>query len=367
MAEKELSDGLSDIIWAKLGVLQRRYGELEQAMGDTNIIGTPKYNDILKEHARLSRLMHPFVEIQKLRDDLIGAAELLSDPDMRELAEMEIAEKREDIGKQSERILELLVQADSASDRPAILEIRAGAGGDEASIFAGDLARMYDLFCQHKGWTFEVLTSSPADMGGFKEITVMVKGVGAYGLLRYESGGHRVQRVPVTESQGRVHTSAATVAVMPEAEEIDVDIRPDDLRIDVFRASGAGGQHVNKTESAVRITHLPTGTVAACQDEKSQAANKDRAMKVLRSRVYEAERQRAAAERSASRKEQVGTGDRSDRVRTYNFPQNRISDHRINFTGYNLDRYMNGHMEELLTEMINDSKAKVLDDWDGDF
>ncbi len=358
---------LSDVMWGKLGALHQRHQELERALSDENIIGTPAYNNVLREHARLARLMHPYMAIKQAKEDIEGAQELLADPDMAEMAQMEIDENESIISKETEQIKELLAQADEASDRAAILEIRAGAGGDEASIFAGDLARMFEMYAQQKGWRFEMLSSSPSEMGGFKEITFIVRGEGAYGLLRYESGGHRVQRVPVTESQGRVHTSAATVAVMPEAEEIDVDIRPDDLRIDVFRASGAGGQHVNKTESAVRITHLPTNTVVSCQDEKSQAANKDRAMKVLRARVYEAERQRAADERSANRKEQVGSGDRSDRIRTYNFPQNRISDHRINYTGYNLDKYMNGNIEDLQQAMLDDSKADILENWDGAF
>ena len=362
-----MTEILNDTLWSKLDALHKRFKELEQGLSDDQVIGTPVYNKILGEHARLSKLMQPYLMAVQAKEDLEGAKELLEDPEMAEEAQAEIADQEQVITEQSEHILELLAQADSASDRPAILEIRAGAGGDEASIFAGDLARMYEMFAQQKGWRFETLTISPAEMGGFKEVTFVVRGEGAYGLLRFESGGHRVQRVPVTESQGRVHTSAATVAVMPEVEEVDVDIRSDDLRIDVFRASGAGGQHVNKTESAVRITHLPTNTVVSCQDEKSQAANKERAMKILRARVYEAERERAAAERSAERKEQVGSGDRSDRIRTYNYPQNRISDHRINYTAYNLDKFMNGHLEELQQAIIDHNKATVLDAWDGSF
>ncbi len=361
------NDTLTEAMLGKLDALHQRYKELEQGLSDDQIMGTPTYQKILREHARLSKLMHPYLALKQAIDDVQGAHELLEDPDMAEMAQMEIDEKQGDIADQTEKIKELLAQADSASDRPAILEVRAGTGGDEASIFAGDLARMYEMFAQQQGWQFEMLSSSPGEMGGFKEVTFTVRGDGAFGLLKFESGGHRVQRVPVTESQGRVHTSAATVAVMPEAEEVDIDIRNDDLRFDYFRASGAGGQHVNKTESAVRITHLPTNTVASCQDEKSQAANKDKAMKILRSRVFEAERQRAEAERSASRKEQVGSGDRSDRIRTYNFPQNRITDHRINYTAYNLDKYMNGNIEELQRAIIEHNKASVLDDWDGYF
>lgn len=363
MTDTDLSDAILD----KLAALQRRYSELERALADEQVIGTPAYQQVLREHARLARLMNPWLALRQALEDSAGARELLADPDMKEMAEQEIADQKQQIAEHTEHIKELLAQADSASDRPAILEIRAGAGGDEASIFAGDLARMYEMYAQKHGWQFETLSSAPSEMGGFKEITFTVRGEGAFGLMKFESGGHRVQRIPVTESQGRVHTSAATVAVMPEAEDIDVDIRTDDLRIDVFRASGAGGQHVNKTESAVRITHLPTNTVVSCQDEKSQAANKERAMKILRSRVFEAERQRAAAERSASRKEQVGSGDRSDRIRTYNFPQNRITDHRINYTAYNLDKYMNGDIEELQRALIEHNKASVLEEWQGEF
>jgi len=268
--------------------------------------------------------------------------------------------------------MSLLVQSDEAGSRDAILEIRAGTGGDEAALFAGDLARMYSLWVPKHGLKLEPISLSEGEQGGFKEAIFLVRStgrgaMGAYALLRYESGGHRVQRVPATEAQGRIHTSACTVAVMPEAEEVDVTIRPDELRIDVFRAGGAGGQHVNKTESAVRITHLPTGTVVSCQDEKSQIANRDKAMKVLRARIYEAERERLERERAAMRKEQVGSGDRSDRIRTYNFPQNRITDHRINFTGYSLDRYVDGQCDELYAAMVEAEKARFLASWDGTF
>ncbi len=357
----------NDKLLEKLAALQDHHGELEQKLSDTDLMGTPEYGLITQEHARLARLLTPYGKIKQAIEDKEGALELLEDPDMADMAQEEIATSEQVIETEIEYIKGLLVQSDSASDRPAMIEIRAGAGGDEASLFAGDLYRMYEMYCTAKGWSIEPLEVSPGEVGGIKEAVLLVKGEGAYGLFRFESGGHRVQRVPATESQGRVHTSAATVAVMPEAEEVDIKIRPDELRIDVFRASGAGGQHVNKTESAVRITHLPTGAVASCQDGKSQSSNKDQAMRVLRSRIFDAERQRAEAERAASRKEQVGTGDRSDRIRTYNFPQNRISDHRINYTGYNLDRYMEGHLDELQQAMIDAGKARILDEWDGTY
>jgi peptide chain release factor 1 len=356
-----------DHLLDKLAILEDRFSEVEARLSDQSVIGTPAYAQVMREHGRLLRLLGPYRKLRQVQDDLAGARELLADPDMREMAEEEIAAKQAEVAEGIEHIKALLVQADSAADRPAILEIRAGAGGDEACLFAGDLLRMYQLFCQERGWRIEALNVHPAEVGGLKEGVFQVLGEGAYGLLRFESGGHRVQRVPATESQGRIHTSAATVAVMPEAEEVDVDIDPADLRIDVFRASGAGGQHVNKTESAVRITHEPSGVVVSCQDEKSQIANKDRAMKVLRARLFDLERQRAEVERAAERKIQVGSGDRSDRIRTYNFPQNRITDHRINHTTYNLDRYMEGHLEELQQAMIDHGKASILENWDGSY
>ncbi|MHC5067172.1 MAG: peptide chain release factor 1 [Planctomycetota bacterium] len=351
----------------QLAVLARRFDELEGRIADPAVIASTEYQGVLREHARLSRLIVPYRELAAAQAAADDAAELLADPDMREMAELEISEQRQRAADLEEDIKALLVQADPMADRPAILEIRAGTGGDEACIFTGDLARMYQMFCQDRGWRFEPLSLAVNEEGGFKEAVFQVNGDGAYGLLRFESGGHRVQRVPVTESQGRVHTSAATVAVMPEAEEVDVAIDADDLTIDTYRAGGAGGQHVNKTESAVRITHRPSGIVVTCQDEKSQHANKDRAMRVLRARLYDHEQQRLAAARAAERKEQVGSGDRSDRIRTYNYPQNRITDHRIGFTAYNLDRYMEGAIGELQQAMIDEAKAKILDNWDGSY
>lgn len=358
---------LSDDILTKLEHLARAFDEVEARMSDAALMASPEYQTVLQRHARLVRLIEPYRALRQTQADAEAAQELLEDPDLAAEAEAEIADCGARQNELAETIMGLLVQADSASDRPALLEIRAGTGGDEASLFAGDLLRMYTLFCQRTGWRLESLEVTPGEVGGVKEAIIRVVGEGAFGMLRFEAGGHRVQRVPATESQGRIHTSAATVAVMPEAEAVDVQIAPDDLRVDVFRASGAGGQHVNKTESAVRITHIPTGIVASCQDQKSQHANKDRAMTILRSRIYEAERQRLSAERAAERKDMVGTGDRSDRIRTYNYPQNRITDHRIGYTAHNLDRYVEGHLEDLQQAMIDAAKADVLAAWDGDY
>ena len=357
---------MSDLV-TKLARLDDRYRQLEERLGSDASLAAADRIRLGREHGRLSRLILPYQALCAAQEQLQAAQALAADPEMADLAREEIASLEAAISARMEEIKGLLVQADAFSDRPAMVEIRAGTGGDEACLFAGDLVRMYQMYCQRQQWRCEVLSLQEGEVGGVREAILLIKGEGAYGLMRFESGGHRVQRVPQTESQGRIHTSAATVAVMAEAEDIDVDIKPDDLQIDVFRASGAGGQHVNKTDSAVRITHLPSGLVVGCQDEKSQHANRDRAMKILRARLLDQERQRQEAERAAERRQQVGSGDRSDRIRTYNFPQNRITDHRIGYTGYHLDRYMEGHLEELQEAMLEDAKLRVLASWDGNY
>jgi len=310
-------------------------------------------------------------DLQANSQERAGLAEIIADPDsddeMTELARQEIGELEEKIQKLEQTVKVLLLPKDDADDKSVIIEVRAGTGGDEAALFAGDLFRMYNRYADLNGWKVEIMSASDADMGGYKEIIAGINGKGAFAKLKFESGVHRVQRVPETESGGRIHTSAATVAVLPEAEEVDVEIEDKDIRVDVYRASGPGGQSVNTTDSAVRITHLPTGLIVTQQDEKSQHKNRAKAMKVLRSRLYEQERQRLADERAASRKGQVGSGDRSERIRTYNYPQGRVSDHRINLTLYKLDRIIAGDsLNEMIDALITDHQAALLADLEAD-
>ena len=315
-----------------------------------------------KAHADLKDVVTLFRKHRKLEQDLADNKQMLhdSDPEIREMAQEEIAAAEKELPKLEHDLKVLLLPKDPLDDKNTILEIRAGTGGEEASLFAADLFRMYTRYAEIKGWKVEIMSESPSDSGGYKEIICLISGDRVYSHLKFEAGAHRVQRVPATETQGRIHTSAATVAVMPEAEEVDVEIRPEDLRIDIYRASGAGGQHVNKTESAVRITHIPTGTVVTCQDERSQHKNKARAMKVLASRILAAERERQNSELSADRRAQVGSGDRSERIRTYNFPQGRCTDHRINLTLYSLDRIMEGELDPLLEALATAAQAEAL-------
>ena len=315
-----------------------------------------RYRELIGEHQQLKNVLtkaEVFLRLQKERD---GAKALFdqsgADAEMRDMARMELEELEKQIPSAEREVMLSLLPPDPDDSRNTIIEIRAGTGGDEAGLFAGDLYRMYTRFCDARGWTTTVIDVAQAELGGYKEIVFSVEGENVYRTLRYESGGHRVQRIPVTEANGRIHTSAATVAVLPEATETDdVEIKPDDLRIDRFRASGAGGQKVNKTESAIRITHLPTGIVVQCQDERSQHKNRDRAMNVLRSRLLDKARSEEQAVYADIRKNQVGTGDRNERIRTYNFPQNRVTDHRINFTLYNLDRVIEGELDQLVNAL----------------
>src|SRR5690348_12642753 len=317
-----------------------------------------------KEHSQLAPVVNAIRSYHDTRKALAGSEALLadpaSDPELKELAQEEVEDLRKRFGALERDVKLLLLPKDSADNSSAIVEVRAGTGGDEASLFAGDLLKMYTRYAQLQGWKAELLSLSESDLGGVKEAVLGVEGEGAYAKLKFESGVHRVQRVPVTEASGRIHTSAATVAVLPEPEDVDVDVQDKDLRIDVYRASGAGGQHVNKTESAVRITHMPTGIVVAMQEEKSQHKNRAKAMKILKARLYEQQRAAQHATRAADRKAQVGTGDRSERIRTYNFPQGRVSDHRINLTIYKIDRVMAGELDEFIDALIAEDEAARL-------
>lgn len=351
---------------------EHRIEEIDRALMDPKTFSdTKKFRELSKERAYLEPMVTAWRLLEKARQDLNDAKEMLSDPEMREMAEMEIEELKENIPALEEGLRQLLIPPDPYEGRDIILEIRAGTGGDEAAIFAGDLFRMYTKFCESLGWKLEILSASYIGVGGtstaYKEVVCQISGGEAYKYLRHESGVHRVQRVPQTESQGRVHTSASTVAILPVPDEVDVNINQSDLRIDVYRASGAGGQHVNTTDSAVRITHIPTGTVVTCQDEKSQHKNKAKAMKVLAARLLEVQQQEAAAEISENRRTQVGSGDRSERIRTYNFPQNRITDHRINLTLYKLDRFVEGDLMDMIDALNAHLHEQKVADMSADF
>ena len=350
-------------MFAKLEALEKKYMDLEQELAAPDVFNDQeRYRKIAKAHADLREVVALFREHRDLREEVEQNRLLLQDDDadIRAMAQEEIAAADERLPEIEHQLKILLLPTDPLDEKNTILEIRAGTGGEEAALFAADLYRMYTRYAEIKGWKTEVMSESPSDTGGFKEVICLITGDRVYSHLKYEAGAHRVQRVPATEAQGRIHTSAATVAVMAEADEVDVDIRPDDLRIDVYRASGAGGQHVNKTESAVRITHIPTGTVVTCQDEKSQHKNKASAMKVLASRVLQAEREKQMSAQSADRKAQVGSGDRSERIRTYNFPQGRCTDHRINMTLYSLEKIMEGEIETLIEGMTTYAQTVAL-------
>ncbi|MBB4408976.1 peptide chain release factor 1 [Agrobacterium tumefaciens] len=345
----------------KMRELERRFGEIEARMSAGPAADV--YVKLASEYSELEPVVKKIREYEKAVSEAADLEALLADKttdkDMRDLAEMELPEIETRIGELEKDMQVLLLPKDAADEKSAILEIRAGTGGSEAALFAGDLFRMYERFASTKGWKVEVLSASEGEAGGYKEIIATISGRGVFSKLKFESGVHRVQRVPETEAGGRIHTSAATVAVLPEAEDIDIEIRPEDIRIDTMRASGAGGQHVNTTDSAVRITHLPTGLIVT-SSEKSQHQNRAKAMQVLRSRLYDIERQKVESERSADRKSQVGSGDRSERIRTYNFPQGRVTDHRINLTLYKLDRMIEGEIDELVDALIADYQAGQL-------
>ncbi|MGV7211081.1 peptide chain release factor 1 [Oxalobacteraceae bacterium A2-2] len=347
---------------SKLDQLANRLVELDQLlMSEDATANMDNYRKMTREHAELGPLVAVYRDYQQAEADIAAAQDMLADPDMKEFAQEEVAAAKERMAGLELDLQKMLLPKDANDERNIFLEIRAGTGGDESALFAGDLLRMYTRYAERNRWQVEMVSESPSDLGGYREVIVRLVGNGVYSKLKFESGGHRVQRVPATETQGRIHTSACTVAVMPEADEVeDVHINPADLRIDTFRASGAGGQHINKTDSAVRLTHLPTGIVVECQDDRSQHKNKAQAMKVLAARIKDVQLREQQSKEAATRKSLIGSGDRSERIRTYNFPQGRMTDHRINLTLYKLDFIMDGDLAELTTALQAEHQAEML-------
>lgn len=351
-------------MFTKLAFIEERYEELSQKLSDPEIIADQnKWRKLCKENSDITPIVEKYREYKAAKEAIESSEEMLEekpDKDFEELLLLEIEENKEKIVKIEEDLKILLIPKDPNDEKNVIVEIRGGTGGEEAALFAGSLFRMYSMYAENHRWKIDIMNSNPTELGGYKEITFTVEGEGAYSRLKYESGVHRVQRVPETESGGRIHTSAATVAVLPEVEEVELEINANDLRIDVFRAGGPGGQCVNTTDSAVRVTHIPTGLVVSCQDEKSQHKNKDKALKVLRSRLYEFYESQRNDAISQERKSQVGSGDRSERIRTYNFPQGRVSDHRINLTLYKIEAIMNGDLDEIIDSLITHYQSEKL-------
>ncbi|QEZ47923.1 peptide chain release factor 1 [Cupriavidus oxalaticus] len=347
---------------AKLDQLAERLDEVNALLAREDATASiDQYRKLSREHAELSPVAEQYGQYRQAQDDLGTAQALLDDPEMKDFAADEIASARARLEALEQSLQRLLLPRDPNDERNLLLEIRAGTGGEESALFAADLLRMYTRYAERQRWQVEIMSESGSDLGGFREVIVRIAGDAAFSKLKFESGGHRVQRVPATEAQGRIHTSACTVAVMPEADEVgEVEINPADLRIDTFRASGAGGQHVNKTDSAVRLTHLPTGIVVECQDDRSQHRNKDKAMKVLAARIKDMQTRAAQAKEASTRRNLIGSGDRSDRIRTYNFPQGRVTDHRINLTLYKIDMIMDGDMDELLSSLAAEHQADQL-------
>lgn len=345
----------------RLEAIEEKYLEITQKLSDPEVLkDIKKVAELSKEQASLKDPYEAYQKLKKIEEDLEESKELVKDPELGDFAKEEITRLTAEKEKLEKDIEVMLLPKDPNDEKNVIVEIRGAAGGDEANIFAGDLYRMYTKYAEKQGWKIEVLTEEHSDAGGFPLVEFMVKGNMVYSKLKYESGSHRVQRVPVTETQGRVHTSTATVLVMPEAEEVDVDINPSDLRIDVYRSSGAGGQGVNTTDSAVRITHIPTGTVVTSQNERSQIQNKERCMQVLRARLYEMKMQEQEEKLGAERRSKIGTGDRSEKIRTYNYPQNRVTDHRIGYTTKNLDKVMEGNLEDIIEALITEDQNRKL-------
>ncbi|TNF47283.1 MAG: peptide chain release factor 1 [Deltaproteobacteria bacterium] len=347
----------------KLEEVADRFREVEGLLADPTVMNDQNhYRALTIEHSELIDVVKGYERCCRIREEIAGSQELLKDADaeVREMANAEVSELETELTELEEQLKVMLLPKDPNDQRNVVLEVRAGTGGDEAALFAGDLFRMYCRYADRQGWKVELLSTAESEAGGYKEVIALVSGKGVFSRFKYESGTHRVQRVPETEAQGRIHTSACTVAVMPEADDVEVDIDPSDLRIDLYRASGAGGQHVNKTESAVRITHVPTGVVVACQDEKSQHKNKAKAMKVLQSRILDAMQAEQHAKMAADRKSQVGSGDRSERIRTYNFPQGRCTDHRVNLTLYKLEAIMQGDLDEVIDTLTTHAQAELM-------
>ncbi len=348
-------------MFQKLEAVEQRYEELNKKISDPEVIAKQsEWTALMKEHAAIVDVVEKYREYKKAKNDFEEAKQMLNDKDLKELAEMEMEELRQKIPVLEEELKILLIPKDPDDDKNIICEIRAGAGGDEAALFAGTLFRMYSMYAETKHWKIDVLNENETGLGGYKEITFMVTGKGVYSRLKFESGVHRVQRVPDTESSGRIHTSTATVAVLPVVEDVEIEINPADIKMEVFRASGAGGQHVNKTSSAVRLIHVPTGMVAECQTERSQTQNREYAMRLLKSRLYEVEKQKRDSELANERKSQVGTGDRSEKIRTYNYPQGRITDHRIGFSIFQMENFLNGDLDEMIDNLIAADRAEKL-------
>ena len=345
----------------KLDAVEKRYEELNKLISDPAVIADQsEWSKLMKEHSDIEDVVLKYRDYKKVKANLEEAKQMLNDPEMKELAEEEYKAAKEELPVLEQEIKILLIPKDPNDDNNVICEIRAGAGGDEAALFAGVLFRMYSMYAERKGFKVEILNENATQLGGYKEISFMIKGKGAYSRFKFEGGVHRVQRVPDTESSGRIHTSTVTVAVLPEVEEVDVDINPDDVRMEVFRASGAGGQHINKTSSAVRLIHEPTGLVAECQTERSQVQYRENAMKMLRSRLYAIEKEKQDKEITSARRSMVGSGDRSEKIRTYNYPQGRITDHRVGYNIYQFENFLNGDMDELIDNLIATDQAERL-------
>ena len=350
----------------KLKLVEKRYDELTKLISDPEVIANQsEWQKLMKEHASIEEVVLKYREYKKVQKDMEEAKEMMQDSEMKQLAEAEYYESKDMLPKIEEELKILLIPKDPDDDKNIICEIRAGAGGEEAALFAGTLFRMYTMHAEKKHWKLEILNENETGLGGYKEISFMITGKGVYSRLKFESGVHRVQRVPDTESSGRIHTSTATVAVLPVVEDVEIDINPADIKMEVFRSSGAGGQHINKTSSAVRLIHEPSGVVVECQTERSQFQNRDNAMKMLRTKLYEIEKQKQDSEIANSRKSQVGSGDRSEKIRTYNYPQGRITDHRIGMSIYQMENFLNGDLDEMIDNLIAADRAEKLKGEDG--